>query len=84
MKNDSPQLSLNLTLSEEWETSRYQAESRDEGQTGAGWRLLEHGGRITFGHFSTEILSFEKDDATISAGHGSEVHLADLHFESTS
>lgn len=50
MKSDFPQISLNLTLSEEWETSRYQAKSLDEGQTGAGWRLLVFGGNADKDH----------------------------------
>lgn len=50
MKSDFPLISLNLTLSEEWETSRYQAKSLDEGQTGAGWRPLVFGGNADKDH----------------------------------
>jgi len=44
VKNDLFIFSLNLTLSEDWETCQYQAKSLYEGQTGVGWRLLKHGG----------------------------------------
>lgn len=50
VKRDFPRLSLNLTPSEEWETSRYQAKSLDDGQTGAGWRLLVFGGNADKDH----------------------------------